>query len=317
MTQEVQDEYDEHDELPVEVEIRQNEFYVAPVVPQQADNDAHLVELWLNLRDSPNTRRAYKRDAERFFDFANLEIREVRLGDFQQYVEHLRGEGYAPATVARRVHVVRSLYAFAHDVGYVPFNVTVPVKAPKVKDALAERIMRLEDVLRIIDREPDFRNRVLLRFLYASGARVSEVAGLHWRDCIERSTPEGEPDAGQVTLFGKGGKTRVVLLSSATWQELVSLRKTENPDEAVFPSKRTGTALTTSAIFRVVKAAAQRAGMQRPSPHWLRHAHASHALDRGAPLHLVQATLGHQNVATTGRYLHARPDDSSSMYLPV
>ncbi len=70
-------------------------------------------------------------------------------------------------------------------------------------------------------------------------------------------------------------------------------------------------------VFRIVKAAAQGASLPAEiSPHWLRHAHASHALDRGAPISLVQATLGHASVQTTGRYTHARPNDSSSRYLP-
>jgi integrase/recombinase XerD len=70
--------------------------------------------------------------------------------------------------------------------------------------------------------------------------------------------------------------------------------------------------------FGIVLEAAQRAGVELAvSPHWLRHAHASHALDRGAPIHLVQATLGHASVATTGHYLHARPTDSSARYLAV
>lgn len=67
-----------------------------------------------------------------------------------------------------------------------------------------------------------------------------------------------------------------------------------------------------------MRAAAQRAGIPAPvSPHWLRHAHASHALDRGAPIHLVQATLGHASMTTTGHYAHARPEDSSARYLSV
>ncbi len=74
-------------------------------------------------------------------------------------------------------------------------------------------------------------------------------------------------------------------------------------------------------VNRIVKAAAKRVpGLEEAvadavSPHWLRHAHASHAMDRGAPVHLVKETLGHANIATTGRYLHARPTDSSSLYL--
>jgi len=71
-------------------------------------------------------------------------------------------------------------------------------------------------------------------------------------------------------------------------------------------------------IYRIVQAATRRAGISKPvSPHWLRHAHASHALEHGAPISLVQTTLGHANVATTSRYLHARPNKSSSEYLPI
>jgi integrase len=81
---------------------------------------------------------------------------------------------------------------------------------------------------------------------------------------------------------------------------------------------RTGGALTARQAQRLVEAAAKRAGLRAGvSPHWLRHAHATPALERGAPIHLVQATLGHASVATTGRYLHARPTDSSARYLAV
>jgi integrase/recombinase XerD len=85
----------------------------------------------------------------------------------------------------------------------------------------------------------------------------------------------------------------------------------------MFPSRKGGGHLDASQVRRIVYAAAKKAGLeQKVSPHWMRHAHASHALDRSAPIHLVQATLGHSSVSTTGRYLHARPTESSSFYLP-
>ena len=88
-------------------------------------------------------------------------------------------------------------------------------------------------------------------------------------------------------------------------------------DAPVFVSRK-GSPLSTSQAFRIVRQAARRAGVEKNvSPHWLRHCHGSHALDRGAAVHLVQATLGHASVATTGRYLHARPTESSSKYLAV
>jgi integrase/recombinase XerD len=115
---------------------------------------------------------------------------------------------------------------------------------------------------------------------------------------------------------GKGGKTRTILLSVATWRELMALRGGQ--DDPVFPSRKQGGHLDRSQVLRIVQTAAKRAGVAgKVSPHWLRHAHASHALDRGAALHLVQTTLGHQSVDTTSQYLHARPGESSGKYLAI
>ena len=103
------------------------------------------------------------------------------------------------------------------------------------------------------------------------------------------------------------------------WADLQALRATGDttPDAPVFRSRKGGH-LTARQAQRLVDAAARRAGLRAGvSPHWLRHAHATHALERGAPIHIVQATLGHASVATTGRYLHARPTDSSARYLAV
>ena len=122
---------------------------------------------------------------------------------------------------------------------------------------------------------------------------------------------------GQITVFGKGGKTRTVLLKPKVWHQLQSLKGEAKTADPIFRSRKGGHALDASQVRRIVYAAAQAAGLDRKvSPHWMRHAHASHALDRSAPIHLVQATLGHASVATTGRYLHARPTESSSLYLP-
>ena len=109
-----------------------------------------------------------------------------------------------------------------------------------------------------------------------------------------------------------------MLLSASTWATLGAVGSSPEPDAPVFRSRKGGGPLDESAVHRIVKAAAERAGLSAEvSAHWLRHAHASHSLDRGAPIHLVQATLGHASVATTGRYLHARPTDSSARYLGV
>jgi integrase/recombinase XerD len=195
----------------------------------------------------------------------------------------------------------------------VPFNVGAPFQTPAAPVALADRIASEEAVLKVIYGEHNPRNAVFLRVLYFAGLRVSEACGLRWRDL--QPAADG---AGQITVFGKGGKTRVVLVSAAVWDALQKLRGTAGPDAAVFRSRTRGGHLNVSQARRIVYAGANRAGLDlNLSPHWFRHAHASLALDRGAPIHLVQQTLGHSSVDTTGRYQHARPKDSSGRFLPA
>jgi integrase/recombinase XerD len=276
---------------------------------RQASADQQLVELWLHGRPT-HTQRAYRADIDRFLAFVATPLTAVTLGDVQSFADSL--EGLAPSSRARTIAAVKSLLSFGQRTGYLPLNVGAAVKLPPRKNTLAERILTEADVHRMLALEPDRRNQVLLRLLYIAGLRVSEIAELKWRDVQPRT------DGGQVTVFGKGSKTRTVLLPNAIWRELLRFRQHADRDAPLFPSRRGGGHLHPTSIERVVLKAAQRAGVEgKVSPHWLRHSHATHALERGAPIHLVQATLGHASVATTGRYLHARPTDSSSKYLTV
>lgn len=286
-----------------------------PHHPRQADNDAHLIELWLARSRSAHTRRAYRRIADRFAAaVGDRPFERVTLGDIQAYAA---GLGHlADSSQAQAVAAVKSLFGFAVKIGYLRFNPAAAVVAPKPRDRLAERLMPEEAVLRMIALEPGPRNRALIRTLYASGGRVSELCQLAWRD-VQARPDTADEGGGQLTLHGKGGKTRWVMLTAATWEELIDLKGAAGPDDAVFASARGGH-LDPATVWRVVRAAARRAGLNAAvSPHWLRHAHASHALDRGAPVHLVQQTLGHASLATTSRYTHARPGDSSARFLPV
>ncbi|RYZ60995.1 MAG: site-specific integrase [Proteobacteria bacterium] len=118
----------------------------------------------------------------------------------------------------------------------------------------------------------------------------------------------------------KGDKQRTLFIPKPVFEELVTLKTPQaKPYSLVFQSGYEGSiGLKVRQIVNIVKKAGIRAGIARAiSPHWLRHAHASHALDRGAPIHLVQATLGHASIATTGKYLHARPQESSGGYLSL
>ena len=282
----------------------------AVVVLQQADSDQHLIDLWLHGR-SRHTQRAYRKDAGRFLEAVEKSLHRITLGDLQQYAEQLVESGLALSSVYRTMSAVKSLFAFGHRLGYLPFDVARPLRLPALRDTLAERILEETDVLRMIALEGMPRNKAIVLTLYAGGFRVAELCSLKWSDLQSRD------QAGQITVFGKGGKTRSVLMPKSVWNALMSLRGEAAESAPVFRSRKKGH-LDESQVWRIVRKAAKRAGIEKAvSCHWLRHAHASHALDRGAPIHLVQATLGHSSISTTGKYLHARPADSSANYLPV
>jgi len=273
----------------------------AAAPPAQATSDDHLIELWLHNR-SDHTQRAYRADIARF---------QAHLGALQDFADSLAG--LKPSSRVRTLAAVKSLLAFGHRLGYLPFDVGRALKLPPRREGLAARILEEADVQRMLALEAHPRNRVLLRLLYASGIRVAELCALRWRDVRPRAD-----SAGQISVWGKGAKERTILLPASVYQDLLALRRGASDDVPVFRSRKGGGPLDTSQVLRVVRAAATRAGIAaKVSPHWLRHSHATHALERQAPIHLVAATLGHSSVATTGKYLHARPSDSSARYLVV
>lgn len=271
----------------------------------QADTDDRLIELWLHGRN-PRTRAAYAADIEAFRARVAMPIRAITIGDLQGWLDRVPG---SPATRARRLAAVKSLLTFATRINYVPFNVGAAVRAPAVTRVLADRILSEEDVIRLLAMERDPRNHALIRLLYLAALRVSEACGLKWKDCKARKP------GGQVTVIGKRAKVRSILLPDSMWRELASLKGSAGADDPVFRSRQAGH-LDPMQVQRIVKTAAVRAGLpNKVSPHWLRHAHCSHALDRGANPALVRDTAGHADLKVTSVYSHARPSESSALFL--
>lgn len=279
-----------------------------------ATADEQFLKLWLSGK-SPHTADYYQRSAQRFLLFVSKPLHLVSFVEVQAFALHLESLGLAQSSRRSILSAVRSLLSFAHKVGLLSINVGSPLKLPPAPDTLAQRIPSPLQVQVMIALELNPRNRAILMLLYYGGLRVSELCRLTWGHLQEQ---EGR---GQVMVEGKGSKVRTILLPPHVWKELRQLPPRDSaPHEPVFRSRNHSHQghLHRYQVDRIVKAAAARAGLSfKISPHCLRHAHASHALERGAKIHLVQATLGHSSVAVTSRYLHARPDDSSGLYLPT
>jgi integrase/recombinase XerD len=270
----------------------------------RAGSDSEILWLWLGDK-SATTQVSYRSTAAQFVEFVGKPLADVALEDLQLWVRRLKLTDQ-PSTVANKMLVVKSLFSFCVKVGYLSTNVGSFLKCPKVKDKLTERILPSADCQKLIEAAGNERDRCLLSLMYVCGLRVSEVCGLTWDDL------QPHDKGGKATVFGKGAKTRIVLIPSSLWAELNQLPKA---GKVVFVS-RTGKPLERTRVHKLVKQCAERAGVsEKVSSHWLRHSHASHAIEGGCNLRLLQQSLGHSKLETTERYLHISPDQGSSQYI--
>ena len=195
--------------------------------------------------------------------------------------------------------------------GLTERNVGVLLTAEKPSVTTGEHLIDKPTVNRMIASEPDVRRRALLQLLYGSGLRASEAANLRWLDV----TPPKRTDPALANILGKGAKRRTVQIPRKVWDQLLEAAPSQKPDALVL-TKPGGGKLDASFIFRTVRSAARRVGViGNVSPHWLRHTHASHALDDGCPLHVLRESLGHASLNTTTRYVHAKKGEGSASFI--
>jgi len=271
---------------------------------------------WLRVEQgrSPLTIEAYGRDLRHYESFLtrqSSDIQNVQAELVERYVAALRASGRAPKSVARQFAAVRMLHRFMADEGLRLDNPTSALDGVKVPSGLPkalseEQVAKLLAAISGVDSYA-LRDRALLEFLYATGARVSEVCGLSLSDL--------DMGASLVRLFGKGSKERVVPFGRIAHGALtewlgVGGRSMFIPQQwarrdyadAVFLGAH-GTRLSRQAAWGIVRKYAIRAGItEHLSPHVLRHSCATHMLVHGADLRIVQELLGHASVSTTQVY---------------
>jgi integrase/recombinase XerD len=272
--------------------------------------DTYLTHLRDVRRMSPNTVESYARDLSSLAAFAErrgTSVEAMERRDLEAFVRHLMSSGLAPRSVARAVACVRGFYRFLALERKLERSPADDLQPPRAWPALP-KYLDLDEVDRLLD-QPDpatpkgLRDKTLIAVLYATGLRVSELVSLKPADL--------NLEEGYLTCVGKGDKERMVPLGSdaAAWvrRYLRDARPelTKKGRSAWLFVNTRGGPLSRVGFWKVLKAYGRKAGISRDiSPHVLRHSFATHLLERGADLRMIQVMLGHADLSTTQIYTH-------------
>jgi integrase/recombinase XerC len=266
---------------------------------------------------SKNTVTNYRVDLEQFreyllrqgiSDVSGIDSQSVRV-----YLSNIIGFGIAKSSAARKLSAVRGFIRWLSSREVLDYGVAAGLKGPKLPSSLP-RALSFEETEKLLTEGPENgkhyqRDRLILELLYGSGLRVSELIDLNWENI--------ETDQRMIRVFGKGSKERLVPFGPGVkklledWK-LLSKEGTKGP---LFLSEKGAERLTVRTVHRLVQRAALRVGIYGVSPHTLRHCFATHLLERGAPLRVVQELLGHESIAATQRYLSITAEQMKRSYM--
>lgn len=287
---------------------------------ESTDNEQNqkLVLRWIrHLRTerdlSPHTLSNYKRDVGKYVTWlGDKDLGDVTATDIENYLVYVRGElGLAASSTARMLASVRGLHSFGFQERALPIDVAASVPVP-ARGASIPKAMSVDDVVRLIDACPNgdgagplqLRDRALVEMLYSTGARITEL--------LDLDVDDWDAENRWVLVRGKGGKERIVPLGTPALRALeqYQVRGREALNKKGSPAlflNRSGARMGRQSGFKVVSEAAERAGVGPVSPHTLRHSFATHLLEGGADVRVVQELLGHASVATTQIYTKVSP----------
>lgn len=272
--------------------------------------DRYIDALWMERGLAENTLNAYRRDLcdfQRWAERAGLNLLQLSNADVLSYLAQLQSRGLSARSSARRLSSLRSFYQYTVRQGLQQHDPTLLVEAPKLPRGLPKSLSEgdVECLLASpnVDEPIELRDRAMLELLYACGLRVSELVGLQVNQVNLLQ--------GVVRVTGKGNKERYVPMGEEALQWLQRWVRGDRADwlhgqvsDVLFPSLR-GCAMTRQTFWYRIKLYSRRAGIRAEiSPHTLRHAFATHLVNHGADLRVVQLLLGHSDLSTTQIYTH-------------
>jgi integrase/recombinase XerD len=256
-------------------------------------SDDDLIEAWLCGRPT-NTQEIYRHAVRLLREQFAKPLRDITSEDLVEWYDDLAG---AANSRDRRFWAIKSLFGFGFRSGVLPQDPGRPLKLRHQPVRRPDRVLDRSVVEELLTRCPPGRDRTLVRFLYATGARPCEVSKLCFGDLL----------ADRVLLDGKG-KQRFVPVDASIIRELQALRQAEDRDGTnVFRSFR-GRPMSTRTVWYIVKRIADEVLAEDVPPYALRHSFATHKIEEGTPVHIVQKLLGHASLQTTSIYVHP-PED--------
>lgn len=277
----------------------------------QTDNHniKELLDGWLSSgrRRSLNTRDAYTRDVQDFLAFTKKPITETTSGDLARYQSFLRQDSKSDATEYRKLSSLRSFFKYLLLTEKITQNPAAQLQTPKVESKFADKALKVDDVQAIIDATGAMPvDSLLVRLLFVTGARISEVLAL-----TQESFKLLDDGGAEVQLFGKGRKTRTVYIGPELCADVFRHSNAADEDSPIFTIDRH------EAAAIVAKAAKAAKVSKHVTPHVFRHSLASFLLANGATLAQVRDQLGHQDVKTTSIYLHGTERTEMIRQLPI
>lgn len=270
---------------------------------------------------SINTRKAYADDISQFLNFLEQKrVTSLNMVSRKQILDHLmtmKSRGMSTNSISRHLVSIKVFFRYLQQEGLLDKNITDTMDSPKLWKILPDTLSEKE--VSLLLKAPDMRtklgirDRAILELFYASGLRVSELAGLQLSGL--------HIDEGYIRVIGKGRKERVIPVAKESsdllelYLEDVRPLLCDTPHlQNVFVSKQE-TQLTRQRLWQIIKKYTKEAGiMKNVTPHTLRHSFASHLLQNGAPLRVIQEMLGHADIATTQIYTHVNPERLKSIH---
>ena len=252
---------------------------------------------------SKNTQLAYRRDLTSFVKYCvQSKLEAIQRHDITRYLLSLKGKGQKPASISRNLACLRGWFAWQKNTGAIKTDPTEALSNPQ-RAKMLPSVLTQEEVKRLLAVATKSRDRLIIELLYGAGLRVSELVNLRYSQV--------NLNQGVIRIMGKGNRERLIPLGEEAVRWLNEFARSargeillERQTDYLFPTRR-GDRMTRQAFWHIIKRYARKAGVDRElSPHTLRHAFATHLLNHGADLRVVQMLLGHSDLSTTQIYTH-------------